>query len=337
VRRNFTLDALVSLPVSALVVVSFRVAVRFRLVFGRYVVYSGNGSNVDLMAACTSCNLCDNPGTLEQAVDKGLVMCHVRHFAGDAFTVWRCANCNSLHSAENADLALYYAHYPLRNHRLDFPSRAFYRKRLRLLQKQGFRQPARILDYGCGTGAFVEFLKESGVSETFGYDPFISTYADRQVLREQYDVVVSYDVIEHSDAPKDFMSQVAELARPQGLIVIGTPNADYTSVRGEPADIELSQPYHRHILSEKSLLDLGRERGLRPLRVYHSNAIDSLIPGINTKFMWTYINNMGGMIDVAFEPMRMSTVLLSPTLLFYTFFGFFFPPRANMVIVFRRE
>ena len=289
------------------------------------------------MAACTSCNLCDNPGTLEEAVDKGPVFCHVRRFAEEAFTVWRCANCNSLHSAEDVDLPLFYTHYPLRNHRLDIPSRVFYRKRLRLLEKQGLRQSARILDYGCGTGAFVEFLKESGFKDAVGYDAFITAYTDRQVLQEQYDAVVSYDVIEHSDDPRRFVSQLADLARPGGLIVVGTPNADHISLRREPADIELSQPYHRHILSEKALLDLGRQCGLRPVRIYHTNTTDSLIPGVSIRFMWAYINHMGGMIDVAFEPLRIPAILLSPALLFYIFFGFFFPPRANMVITFIRE
>jgi len=288
------------------------------------------------MAACTSCNLCGQSGTLEAASEKGTVFCHVRQFAGMAFTVWRCANCNSLHCAEDADLPLFYSHYPLRKHKLDFPTRVFYRNRLRILEKHSIRKPARIIDYGCGTGAFVAFLNESGYKAA-GYDAFIRAYKDKRVLDDQYDAVVSYDVIEHTDEPTHFISQIRELARPESLIVLGTPNADHISLSRKPADIELSQPYHRHILSEKALIDLGRQAGLRAVKVFHTNTSDSLIPGMSTRFMWTYINNTGGMIDVAFEPLRLSTALLSPNLLFYTFFGYFFPPRANMVVVFRKE
>ena len=289
------------------------------------------------MPACTSCNLCDSPGTLYESVDKGRIRCHVRHFADELFTVWRCANCNSLHSAEDADLASFYAHYPLRNHKLDFVTRILYGNRLRLLERQGLRRADRILDYGCGAGAFVEFLKERGYQNTFGYDAFIAAYTDRQVLRERFDVVVSYDVIEHVDDPRQFLSELRDLARPQGLIVVGTPNADHLSVRGNSPDIELSQPYHRHILSRKTLLDLGRKMGLRPVHFARGIATDSLIPGINTRFMWAYIKRTGGMIDVGFEPIRLSLVLRSPALWFYAFFGYFFPPRGNMVVIFRRE
>jgi len=193
------------------------------------------------------------------------------------------------------------------------------------------------LDYGCGVGAFVDFLEESGFDHVVGYDHFIEAYQDRRVLEEEYDVVTSYDVIEHVDDPQDFLRMLAKLSRPGGLVVIGTPNADYLSVCGGKADVELSQPYHRHILSERALLDLAAKQALRALHITRSTANDSLIPGMSLRFMWTYIEKTGGMIDVAFEPIRLSTVLRSPTLVFYTFLGYFFPPPGNMVVVFRRD
>lgn len=289
------------------------------------------------MSSCTSCNLCENPRTLDEAVEKGQVPCDVRHFAGNLFTIWRCVNCNSLHSAEDVDLADYYAHYPLQNQRLDFPTRISYRDRLRLLAKQAVRRSDRILDYGCGTGAFVAFLREKGYRYADGFDPFITAYADRKVLRVKYDAVVSYEVMEHVDDPKQFLSELSDLTCPRGLIVIGTPNADYLSVtKKAPHDIELSQPYHRHILSERTLLYLGQERGLLPVHIYRRMPMDSLVPGVNTRFMWTYINLMGGMIDAAVEPPGIWVILRSPALLFYTFFGYFFPPRGNMLVSFRK-
>jgi SAM-dependent methyltransferase len=290
------------------------------------------------MSSCTSCNLCDKPGTLSQAVEKGQVPCNVRHFAGELFTVWRCINCGSLHSAEDVDLAPYYAHYPLKNHSLDFPMRLAYGARLRILERQGFHRSERILDYGCGSGVFISFLKEKGFLHIQGFDPFVAGRADCGVLREQYDTVVSYDVIEHVDDPRQFICTLRDLTHPQGLLVIGTPNADHLSVSREgPPDIELSQPYHRHMLSEPILLALARQNGLKPVHIYRRSPIDSLVPGISTRFMWSYINHTGGMIDVVVEPLRRGVILRSPTLLFYALLGYFFPPPGNMVISFRKE
>ena len=66
-------------------------------------------------------------------------------------------------------------------------------------------------------------------------------------------------------------------------------------------------------------------------------SISSLIPGMNLRFMWTYINETGGFIDVSFEAFQTGTIARSPMLWFYTFFGYFLPPPGNMVVIFARE
>ena len=213
-----------------------------------------------------------------------------------------------------------------------------YRKRLRMLTAQGIRREHRILDFGCGTGVFVQFLRENGFSQTSGYDVFVPAYADREVLNERYDAVVSFDVIEHLADPKQFLSDMSDLVNADGSVIIGTPNADFLSVPGGSSpDIELSQPYHRHILSERSLLNLCHKRGLGLRQLYRGAPMDSWIPGINARFMWAYIKHMGGVVDVAMEPPRVPVILLSPTLLFYALFGSFFPPKGNIVVVLKKE
>ena len=288
--------------------------------------------------ACTVCNLCDNPGTLQGAAEKSQVPCDVRYFGGKLFTVWRCTNCRSIHSADEVDLSHYYSHYPLQRHTLDTPTRISYGRRLRVLEKHGVSRTTRILDYGCGSGVFVQFLREKGFSNTYGYDAFVKEYSDRQILGESFDAVVSFDVIEHSDNPKRFLSELRDLVRPQGLLLIATPNANGLSAHTSASpDIELSQPYHRHILSEQVLLDLAQKCELRPVQVYRSNLVDSIIPGINTRFMWTYIRNTGGKIDAAFEAPSVASILRSPSLLFAALFGSLYPPPGNMAVVLRRE
>jgi SAM-dependent methyltransferase len=290
------------------------------------------------MPYCDTCTVCDKPGTLQSSNEKAPIPCDVRHFRNERFTVWRCPNCNSLHSADDVDLQRYYSHFPLKQHTLDFPTRAIYSKRVRLLEKNGVLPSDRILDYGCGSGAFVKLLKEKDFSHARGYDAFVPEYADRQVLSETQDAVVSFDVIEHADDPHQFLAGLRDLLRPGGLMIIGTPNADYLSVAGKtPPEVELSQPYHRHILSERVLLDLGRKVGLDVVQVFRRNPTDTFIPGINMRFMWNYKNHMGGFLDATVEPVHVTTILSSPTLLFSAFFGALYPPRGNMMVIFRRE
>ena len=290
------------------------------------------------MAECLECNLCEEPGTLAGAsqagAEVGKVPCNVREFSHDLFTLWRCTNCGSLHCAEDADLDRYYARYPLKNQKLSFNDRIGYRNRWRLLKAQGLGSNARILDYGCGAGLFVDFLHSEGVENSTGYDPFVAEYSESRRLKERYDAVVSYDVIEHSDEPREFFQSLVRLVKPGGLLVIGTPNAENVSLRRK-GDPSLHVPYHRHILSERVLLALGKDAGCEPSQVYQRSFYDSLYPTVNSRFMWRYIQKTGGLLDAAVEPPRPWVVLRSPGLLFFALFGYFFPLGDNIVVSFR--
>ncbi|OAI38624.1 hypothetical protein AYO40_06490, partial [Planctomycetaceae bacterium SCGC AG-212-D15] len=286
------------------------------------------------MAACTRCNVCAHPGTLSEARDIRQVPCNVRCFRDEAFTLWRCVGCGSIHCAEDADLERFYADYPLKQQQLTFHERIGYRNRLRWLECHGLRQRDRILDYGCGAGLFVQFLRDHGLPRVLGYDAFVPEFADPAVLGEPYDVVVSYDVIEHDDDPHDFLARLTSLVRPGGLLVIGTPNAEHVSL-DRISDPALHAPYHRHILSENALVRLGREHGLDTVEVQRRSFYDSLYPTVNSRFMWQYIARCGH-LDAVNEPPRTASVLLSPTLVFLAFFGYFWPRGDNMVVTFRR-
>jgi SAM-dependent methyltransferase len=287
------------------------------------------------MAAHTSCLLCENPGTLAEAVDIGRVPCNVRRFQDNVFTLWRCTGCGSLHCAEDADLALYYSDYPLKRQKVGLGERIGYGNRLRLIRRQGIRDSDRILDYGCGAGLFVNWLHTKGLPQVSGYDAFVPAYHNQDRLKESYDAVVSYDVIEHDDDPLGFIRRIGPLVRRGGLLVIGTPNADHVSVarKGDPS---LHVPYHRHILSERVLLALGREQGFEPVHIYRRSFYDSLFPTVNSRFLWTYVAKTG-LLDTAVEPPRTSLVLRSPDLWLFAFFGYFLPRRDNILVSFRKR
>jgi len=287
------------------------------------------------MAQCNKCNVCRSPGTLSESAAVYRIPSNVRRFRDEVFTVWRCSGCGSLHCAEDADLPKYYADYPLKQQKLTFSENIGYGNRLKLLTRLGLQPASSILDYGCGAGLFVEFLKKRGYSNVSGYDPFVPAFAGERVLDSRYDAVVSYDVIEHHDEPREFMAAVARLVKPGGLLAIGTPNADRIPIT-RPRDPNLHQPYHRHILSQRALLDLGAEQGLQVAGVHLRSFYDSLVPTVNSRFMWRYIDRSGGFLDAAVEPPRTGLILRSPDLLFFAFFGYFVPLGDNMIVTFRK-
>jgi SAM-dependent methyltransferase len=223
----------------------------------------------------------------------------------------------------------------LKQQQVTFSERIGYGNRVKLMERQSIRHTDRILDFGCGAGLFVNFLRERGFGHVSGYDPFVSAWANTKTLEQTYDVVVSYDVIEHHDDPREFLVSLDALLRAGGLLVIGTPNADRVSL-DRKADPSLHTPYHRHILSERVLLALAGEQGMEPVHIYRRSFYDSLIPTVNSRFMWEYIRK-SRFLDAAVEPPKTGLILRSPKMVFLAFFGYFLPAGDNIIVSFRKR
>lgn len=289
------------------------------------------------MARCETCNVCDAPGNFTDTNDVTQVSCNVRSFANDAFTFWRCKNCHSLHCREDADLSKYYLEYPIQGHALDFWTRAAYANIFTRLIRAGLQPEMSILDYGCSMGLLVRYLAKRGFSSVNGYDAYVHEYSNKKILNKEYDCVISQDVIEHAESPQEFLAEMVRLLVPGGLLAIGTPNAAAIDL-AQPKTFSLSlhPPYHRHLLSEQALLAMATKLELTPVARYHRFYYDTLWPTVNYRFLRGYIGRSGNLLNAAFEPPRVSVVLTSPVLWFHALFGYFFPPRSEMMLLFRR-
>jgi len=189
-------------------------------------------------------------------------------------------------------------------------------------------------------GLFVRHLQAKGYAQSYGYDPYVSAYSDENLLNRQYDAVTTWDVIEHVDEPRELLCKLTGLLKPGGLLVVGTPNADRLPLDSpNPLHVpELHQPYHRHILSDRALIELARKEGLRFSSQVNRWYMDTMIPFVNTRFLWAYIALRGGYLDglAAGAPPAPGLLLRSPGLLVKAFFGYFFDPSASMIVTFRR-
>lgn len=286
----------------------------------------------------TVCNVCVTHGRLDDALEVNQICSNVRKFKDNTFTVWRCESCHSLHSKEGVDLPYYYRHYPVTQQKLDFWTKSAYRNYLKRLKKSGMKKEHEILDFGCSQGLFVSYLRKKGYSHVQGYDPYVAQFSNKELLDRTYDVIIAQDVIEHTDEPRKLMNKLLRCLSPEGILCIGTPNAEYIDISHpmKCAD-SLHQPYHRHILSEKALITLGKTIGLSAKNIYYRCYYDTLYPSVNFRFLQTYLRYAGNMFDSAFEPPRVWMVLSSPLLLFYALFGYFFPPRSEIMIFFHRR
>lgn len=146
----------------------------------------------------------------------------------------------------------------------------------------------RVLDVGCGVGNFAEAvpgatytgleLSQSAVAEARRrrltvYDETVEAHSRR--LSGQYDVVVSFQVLEHTPQPSAFLAGCRQALRDGGLLVVSVPNDD--GFEGVCVNDVLNMPpHHLSRWSEKALVGLLAEAGFvnatvhyEPLQPYH--------------------------------------------------------------------
>jgi SAM-dependent methyltransferase len=116
-----------------------------------------------------------------------------------------------------------------------------YRVWKRKLCQQGGKDPARVLDIGCGAGYLLGCLEDwydatvVGGDLNSGHVEFASNSAPRSSLAQfdgqrlpfeasSFDLVFAMQVVEHVPDPDALLAEVARVTTPEGLFVATTPN-----------------------------------------------------------------------------------------------------------------
>lgn len=292
----------------------------------------------DGAAVRKSCALCGE--AWHGAIPLVEVPCHVRAFLGQVFQVWRCGQCRTIHNRQIVPLPHYYAKYPFARAKLTWPFRMFYRNLHARLRRFGLTADHSLLDYGCGQGLFVKYLRRHGHTQAHGFDPYgrPDGFGNRDVLGQgPFDFVLLQDVLEHVEDPRALLEELDSYLKPGGSIAIGTPNADRIDLARPQSFLnELHAPYHLHIYTREGVEQLGRQQGWTPSvfvdRAYH----DTRIPGLNTRAGKAYQSLGDGTLDAALEPVRPARLALSPRFWWHAVTGYWLSDRADMTVAFRK-
>jgi len=154
--------------------------------------------------------------------------------------------------------------------------RATFQDRLRHLPSPFFG--SRLLDVGAAAGYFVEQARKSGW-DAEGVEPssWAATYA-RETLRQPvkeatletarypdstFDLVTFWEVIEHLPRPNEFLTEVARVLRPNGMIALSTPDSGSLVARlsGKRWLGWQKIPEHLFFFDRVSLLQLLKQAG----------------------------------------------------------------------------
>jgi SAM-dependent methyltransferase len=141
------------------------------------------------------------------------------------------------------------------------------------------KQPLRLLDVGCSSGALLLVAKQCGydcfgaepaaqaaaTAQGLGFDVFPGHLQDAGYADGHFDVVTLFEVIEHLLAPDALLREIRRILRPGGLLLIGTGNAEswtatFLQDKWEYFDIR-SHGGHVSFFNPKSISLLGRKCG----------------------------------------------------------------------------
>ena len=175
-----------------------------------------------------------------------------------------------------------------------------YRRQLRRIVRS--KPSGKLLDVGCSIGLFVNQanlmgFRAEGVelnsacaaygARTFGVTIHASLPEPAFSAEDAYDVVTLFDVLEHVPDPHRFLVEIRRLLKPDGLLVVQTPNLDSLMaalLRGKWG--WLSPPDHLYHFSATSLPPLVGKAGFRikglyswePAGAFAGSLLEAIVP-----------------------------------------------------------
>ena len=149
-------------------------------------------------------------------------------------------------------------------------------------QMEKYRKTNRILDVGCGIGYFLEVAKERGwevhgteytdkaleICRSKGIEMQEGKLDPSKFDNESFDIITSFEVLEHINNPQEEVTNFNRLLRPGGLIYLTTPN--FNSLlrhRLKERYNVIAYPEHLSYYTPKTLKNLFLSQGFKTLQI----------------------------------------------------------------------
>lgn len=194
----------------------------------------------------------------------------------------KCASCGFIFSKQiptQEELVEHYKKYG----RNDYLSPITIKRYNELLDDfEQYRKSGKLLDVGCGIGYFLDEAKKRGweVYGTEYTDEAVGICKEKGIVMNQgvldpqnydpetFDVITSFEVIEHINNPKEEIANFNKILRPGGLVYVTTPNFNsLLRYRLKSAYNVICYPEHLSYYTPKTLKLLFKRSGFRTKQI----------------------------------------------------------------------
>ena len=160
-------------------------------------------------------------------------------------------------------------------------TRVFGNRRYRHLLSLPYREPGRLLDFGCGAGRFMEQMRDFGwqvegvdisaacaanVTEQTGITVHVGSLPHEAIDDNSLDAITMWNALEHVHQPREIIRAARQALRPGGVLVVGVPNVGSWDFRKFNQDWYcLKLPRHLVHFDPKSLSSMMELEGMKVL------------------------------------------------------------------------
>jgi 2-polyprenyl-3-methyl-5-hydroxy-6-metoxy-1,4-benzoquinol methylase len=188
----------------------------------------------------------------------------------------------------------------------------------------------RLLDVGCGSGAFLSIAKGRGwdvdgielspalcqaCEDNVNISVTNSSFEEADLPTHYYDAITFWDIIEHVIDPVFCIEKATTLLKPGGVMLFCTPNEDSLLARvawalyqftgsyySYPA-LALHPDYHTYFFSRRGFIETISKQNIKPIKSYSQEAFFEHSPLASEiqKVVIASIEKVGSMFDSAYE------------------------------------
>ncbi len=166
---------------------------------------------------------------------------------------------------------------------------------------------SRILDVGCGTGAFLNSVKiekgcqvhgvdisESAVAQaksSFGLDIFKGDITELPIKDSYFDIITAWWYLEHVYNPNIAIEKISNLLKPDGYCIIGIPNFKSLNAKTfKDKWYHLDCPRHLCIWTPRTIKRLLEKYGLSTMKIIYDKTPWGLLGSLQYLFYGDNIN-----------------------------------------------